>query len=375
MTHARLEDPVTLEDGAALQAADTQGLLRAVASAGAQVRAVAAAVAEGELAGLDGVAPRSVVLVSSGGPAGHAVALVQQLVGVGSAVPVVAVSATPRWVGALDVVVALGDDAGDLELAASVARAVGRGADVVLVTPAEGPLAAAGGGRAVLLPPRVRVPDGTGLLRFLAAALAVLGVVGAVPPVALDALADALDVEAARDHPGAEVFASPAKSLAARTVGRRLVIVGAGPLGTVLARHATVALLRHAGVTAVAAELDDALVATRHPGMAGTGGVDPLFRAPLFRDPLFHDPLFHDPELDGPPPQDRVRVLVLAVGSERTRLAQRTAALVDAVLLTGTDTDSDEDAPVTTDLVGAVAELVVLVARVETAAVYAGLTN
>ncbi|MDN2502236.1 tobH protein, partial [Nocardia nova] len=61
-----------LDDVASLEAADSGGILRSAASGGAQVRATAAAVAENALIRLDGLRPRSLVLVSGTGRAARA---------------------------------------------------------------------------------------------------------------------------------------------------------------------------------------------------------------------------------------------------------------------------------------------------------------
>ncbi|UZJ25552.1 TobH protein [Rhodococcus antarcticus] len=348
----RTTGTIKLEDGAALLAADAHGLLRGAAQAGALVRAAASEQAEGVLSPLRGMSPRSVVLVAGHGPARHAAALLAQLGTAGAGVPVVRAGLVPRWVGPLDVVVVLADDPGDLELAATVARAGGRGSEVVLVAPAEGPLAVAGGGRALRMPPRVQGPDATALLRFVASGLAVLDeldVLGA--PVDLASLADVLDAEAARDHPDRELFASPAKALAARWSGREVVLAGAGPATTLLAEHAGACLLRHAGVSAVAAELADVLVAGGRLDRSAGSGVDPLF---------------HDPEIDGPLEQDPVRVVVLATEDERVAASLRLRALRETELLTAVE-------PGTPPPGGTLGELLVLAARVEIAAVYLGL--
>ncbi|MFM9034017.1 MAG: TobH protein, partial [Mycobacterium sp.] len=60
---------VDLDDAGGLAEADRDGLLRASAMAGAQVRATAAAVEEGALAQLDGARPRTVIWLAGRGPA------------------------------------------------------------------------------------------------------------------------------------------------------------------------------------------------------------------------------------------------------------------------------------------------------------------
>lgn len=347
MSPSALAGSVDLDDGPALLAADTGGRLWAAARAGAQVRAVAAAVQEGELSRLDDARPRSVVLLARGSAAGAAAELVRLLVGPSASVPVLTAAELPRWIGALDLVVVLATDAGDLELAGALARAVARGAQTVLVGPADGPLAAAGAGRTVLLEPRVPVGEAAPTPGLLVAALAVLGAVGVLARPDLQSAADVLDREVARDHPDRDTADSPAKTLLARDRGGAWVLAGAGPLGSALAGLAAAALLRHAGVVAAGVELADALLA---PAVAGG-------------DEL----LFHDAELDGPAPVPPRRVLVLAVGAEHENLAQRAAALGEVELL-------GEPGPAAAGDV-ALVELLILLARIELVAVYASLAR
>ena len=63
---------IDLDDADGLVDADREGLLRAASTAGAHVRAIAAAVEEGELASLAGPLPRSVIWVAGRGTAATA---------------------------------------------------------------------------------------------------------------------------------------------------------------------------------------------------------------------------------------------------------------------------------------------------------------
>lgn len=355
-----------LDDVDALLAADVDGTLRFAALGGAQIRATAAAVHENALARLHGMQPRSVVLVSGEGSASRAAELTQAAVGSRIGVPVLGSVGTPPWVGPLDVVVVAGDDAGDPRLVESVDSALRRGAEVVVVAPDEGPMRAAGAGRALLLPPRVAVPGQHGLLRYLAAFLAVLVAVDAertakiVPD--LDRLADVVDAEAVRDHPSNEVFHNPAKSLAARMQGRRVVLTGDARTTALVARHGSEALLRVGAGVAAATDLPDAVIGVRRFPPATAAG---------------YDPFFHDEELDGPAPAAAVRVVVLALEENRALVERRVAALPDADVVVA---DGSESAP---DLAGSASrspgpggtrtdleQLAILVGRLEMSAAY-----
>jgi len=343
-------EPTDLDDAARLLAADSEGRLRGAASAGALVRSVAEDARRGVLASLQSRTVRSVVLVAARGPARHAALLLQALVGDVATMPVVHAAQTPRWVGALDVVVVATDDPGDAQLAQSVASAVGRGAEVVLCAPVEGLLAPAAAGRALALPPRVWVPDGMGLLHFAAAGLAVLTALRACATPDLAAVADELDAEAERNQAGREVFANPAKALALRCSGNNLVLAADSTAPGVLAAHLAGSLLSYAGIVAVPVELAQALVAQP---VSGGDSVQSLF---------------HDPEIDGPLPVTPLRVVLLGTASERTRLQARSAALTDVELALG----SIESGVLQED---PIAELLQLAARCETAAVYLGLAT
>ncbi|KAA0023973.1 tobH protein [Antrihabitans cavernicola] len=333
-----------LDDADSLAAADSVGALRSAALGGAQVRATAAAVTEGALARLDGLRPRSVVLVTGAGRASRASALLVAALGGRSGLPVLSVPETPPWVGPLDVVVVAGDDSGDPRLVESVDRAVRRGAEVVLAAPEEGPLRSAGAGRASALPPRVSVLDINALVRYLAVSVAVLDAVDTVrsrPLVPdLDLLADVLDAEALRDHPGNEVFHNPAKSLATRMHKRRTVLAGDSPATTELARHGSEVLLRGGATVTAAAGLGDVLaVGARLDAATATPAAG-------------YDPFFHDEELDGPAPVDQARIFVLSTDGDRLALQRRVAALpsADTVTADSIPTDGADDLPPSLDM-------------------------
>ncbi|RVW11654.1 tobH protein [Prescottella agglutinans] len=311
-----------LDDVDALLAADVDGSLRFAALGGAQIRATQAAVEEDGFARLQGLQPRSVVLVTGEGPASRAAELVTAAVGGRIGIPLVESGDTPLWVGPLDVVVVAGDDAGDPRLVESVDRALRRGAEVVVAAPDEGPLRAAGAGRATVLPPRVAVPHHHGLLRYLAAFLAVLIAIDAERAAKvcpdLGRLADALDDEALRDHPRNEVFHNPAKSLAVRMQGRRVVLAGDTRVTTHLARHGSEILLRCGAAVAAAADLPGVLSGVQRFGSSAASM------------PPGYDPFFHDEQLDGPVPGMPLRVFVFAAEADRPVVDRRVAVLPDA---------------------------------------------
>jgi len=343
---------VDLDDTEGLIDADRHGLLRAASMAGAHVRATAAALDEGALESVrTDQRPRTVVWVAGRGVAETAGSMLAAALGGSAAEPIVVAAQAPPWIGPLDVLVVAGDDPGDPGLVGAAATAVRRGARVVVAAPYEGPLRDATAGRAAVLAPRLPVPDEFGLCRYLAAGLATMQTVDAGLRMDLAALADELDAEALRNSAGREVFTNPAKSLAERMAGHRVVLAGDCAPTLALARHGSVVLLRIAHQTVAAAGLADALAALAG-GMATASG-----------DPA--DALFHDEDIDGPLPE-RPRVLALTLAAERAVVAARVTGL-DAVDLVGAE-DVPDVPPIATG--GPEQQLAILAVRLEMGAVY-----
>ncbi len=301
-------DDTLLADPRALAALDTGGVLRSAATAGAQVRSAAHAAADAGVGRLAGHRPRALVLVRRPGASASAAALLAELLVPTSPVPVAVADVVPVWVGPLDVVWAHTADATDAELADGVGRAVRRGAEVVLSAPGDGPVAAAGAGRARLVEPRVPVPPGLDLPQALAVGVAVAAALGLLPTPQdpdLDALADQLDAEAERNQPNHEPFMNPAKTLALRLADHTPLLWGTDGPAAAVAAHGAAALAAHAGVVAHADEIARAALA------AGLRRV--LESAARERD-VFHDP-FADGAADvaqSPPP----RLVLLATGED-----------------------------------------------------------
>ncbi|MCV7032178.1 TobH protein [Mycobacterium sherrisii] len=358
---------IDFEDTDGLLAADRQGSLRAASSAGAQVRAVAAAAAEGDLNSLrTDDRPRSVIWVAGRGTAETAGTMLAATQGGAASAPIATLAGAPPWVGPLDVLVIAGDDPGDPALVSAAAIGVRRGARVVVVAPFEGPLRDATAGRAAVLAPRLWLPDEFGLCRYLAAGLATLQAVDPRLDIDLAVLADALDVEALQNSAGRDVFTNPAKTLAARIADQRVALAGDCAATVALARHGSSTLLRIAHQVVAATGLADAVVALREPDFGGAG-------------PTSVDALFHDEQIDGPLPQ-RLRVLALAFAGDRTVVAARVAGLDEVYLVTAEDVpEAPGGVGGSGGLVGAVApggadrleqQLAVLAVRLEMAAVY-----
>jgi len=343
---------IDLDDVEGLLAADRDGLLRAAAMAGAQVRATAAAVDEGALETLrSDFPPRTLIWIADGGPARAAGSLLAAAFGPTSAVPIVVASELPPWIGALDVVVVAGPDAGNPVLVTAAATGVRRGARVVVVAPYEGPLREVTAGRAAVLAPRLPVPEEFCLTRYLAAGVAVLAVVDAGVRVDIAALADELDAEAMRNSAGRELFTNPAKSLADRLAGREVVLAGDSEAMLALAQHSAAVLLRVARQVVAAVGLSDALAALSR-----------IDAAPVD----YEAALFHDEELDGPRPA-RTRTVVLTSDEQRQLVVTRTEGFADLDVV---NADDVPDAATTTSGVRLEQQLATVAVRLEMTAVY-----
>lgn len=333
-------DESFLDDEAHLRACDSRGTLRALATAGAQVREAAVLAQE---AGVSRLArsdrPRAVIVAALGGSAMVADVL-DLLAEAGSPVPVAACRNVPLpgWVGPLDLVVAVslsGRAAGPLAVAAEAAR---RGAMLLTVGADDSPLAAVcarargihvGVGQG-------RVSSRTALWTLMVPVLLAIRELGLFSLTDADvaAVADALDEEADTCRPSSESFVNPAKSLALTLSDTVPVVLGDGALAGVAGRRAASMLSRTSRLPVMHGELPDAasqVVATFDgPFTAGGGDGVPGVR----RD----DDIFADPFLDGP---ERPRLGLLMVRDHAPELTTPQLAdlsgLADAVVETATE--------------------------------------
>jgi hypothetical protein len=345
-------DDTLLDDPARLTEADTDGLLRAAALAGAQVRAVLEAAADrGVAAGLRDFRPRALILVTRPGHGRSIADLLVALIGPGCPLPIVITDEVPGWVGPLDIVITHTEDPGDRVLAESIGRATRYGATTVLTAPPDGPVAAAGAGKAFLLAPRVPVPPGFGFPRALAAGLSVVKTLGLVS-TDIESLADELDKEAEKGHLAHESFVNPAKSLALRLADRVPLLWGLDPAGTAVAHHARHVLAAHAGFICDVGSYADAQTrfALHRAAVRSTSGQG----------------IFDDPDDFTGDPTAMLRVQLLAVSS---------GPAADAARHMAADTLPGADVLVPAEEVGAdePARAAVLALRFELAALYLGL--
>jgi D-arabinose 5-phosphate isomerase GutQ len=342
-------DEALLDDGNALVAADPSGRLRALATAGAQVREAAV---RSEEAGVRRVAdddrPRSVVVASLGGSALVADVLAL-LAGPGSPVPVTVRRGAPLpgWVGPLDMVVAVslsGRAAGPLALAAEAGR---RGARLLTVGAAGSPLAdVCARARGVHVPveqdPTSRPASSrTGLWTLLVPVLRAADALGVVDvsDEALERVADRLDAEAEACRPSSESFVNPAKVLAVQLGGTVPLVLGDCAMTGVAARRASAMLARTARTPSMHGSLpDDAseVVAT-FDGPFTSGGPRDLFADPFVDGPtgprlrlvMLREPAIAPEDLPAADPDDVQREAL----ADRVRgLAEDVGAMVTEVV-------------------------------------------
>jgi hypothetical protein len=250
-----MRDESVLDDPARIGQADPEGMLRALASAGPQVRRTGAAAAEADVASLaDDGTPRCVVVLGTGvaALAGEALAA---LAGPSATAPIVLHRGAelPRWVGPADMVIGLSPSGAGIETLSAAGAAAGRGARVVGVGADNSPLAAlVVGARGPFLPiidARWRRTSFWPLLAGLVALTAAAGVID-VPADVLEQTAVRLEEEAVRCRPDSESVLNPAKQLTIRLLDATPVVWAGSALTATAAHRFSESLAGMAGVPA-----------------------------------------------------------------------------------------------------------------------------
>lgn len=281
-------DEAVLDDQDALAAGDPGGMLRAVATAGAQVREAVLRTGEADLESVlaDG-RPRSVLVAGMGG-SGICADVLVAVAGTACPVPLVAHRGyrLPGWVGPLDLVVAVSCSGRTEETLAVTDEALRRGCRVVTVGQAGSPLAErAAAGRALHLAVDVagRMPRAS--IWALAVPILVvadaLGLVAA-PSEMLADVADDLDRISASCAPGTETYANPAKRLALDLAGTLPYVWGSSEVAGVVAYRLACQLAENAKYPAVSGVLPEAhhnqVVVLAGAFASRAGSEDDLFR-------------------------------------------------------------------------------------------------
>ncbi|WP_265447709.1 SIS domain-containing protein [Flexivirga meconopsidis] len=296
-------DESWIDDPEELARRDSRDSLRALATAGAQVREAVTLSQEG---GVDKVAygerPRSVVVAALGGSA--LVADVLELLAEPSSPVPVTVRRNlplPGWVGPLDLVIAVslsGTADGPVALAREAAR---RGAALLTVGADESPLAEVSRrSRGVHIGVgRGRTSSRTSLWSLLTPVLLAADVLGLadVPEDVFPELARRLDDQADACRPSSESFVNPAKLIAVQLAETVPVVLGDNALAGVAAARASSMLARTARIPATWGELPDAasqvVACFDGPFTAGGGsgaGGNSGASADLFADPFLDAP-------------------------------------------------------------------------------------
>ncbi|GAA0796439.1 SIS domain-containing protein [Spirilliplanes yamanashiensis] len=307
LTGRRVADEELLDDESYLLANDPGEMLRATASAGAQVRESAAMAAETDLRALeDDGRPRAVVIAGIG-TAGRTGDVLATVAGPRCPVPVIAhrSAGVPGWVGAADVVIAVSASGRSPEALGAADAAARRGARLVAVGPPDSELqGVAERARAPFIAVPRRAPARASLWALTVPVLLAARTLGLVKVNEADLAETAarLDADAERCRPGAESFVNPAKSLALGLAGSVPVVWGSSPLATVAARRFADTLAANARYPVIAGALGEA-------GRGRVGLLDGVFGglAESNRD-IFADP----DEGDGDP--TRLRVVLLRDG-------------------------------------------------------------
>ncbi|MEY9949264.1 SIS domain-containing protein [Kitasatospora sp. GAS1066B] len=397
-------DDSLLDDPAALQRADRDHALLALAGAGARIRTALRQAQSSGLAGLrpDG-RPRGILVAGHGSvlTAGQALAA---LAGTGTLVqplpPTDALPAAlfsdglswqlPGWAGPNDLLVLASADGTEAGLISLAEQAYARGCAIAVIAPEDRPLAEAAlqvralplpyvpsagdeaDGRAEAAEPDLPSEDFGALWAHLTPLLALADRIGVLnaPDRELEAAADLLDELAVRHRPDAAAYLNPAKDLAAQLSGTVPLLWSEGPLAAVAAERFAAMLADRAGRPAVAGQLPQVLSA--HRGMI-TGqlgaGADP---GDFFRDRVEEpDPLAvqvlvlrHVPQPEPAEPAAPEAAPEPAPAGPTVRRARRLAADHEVRLTELTGTRSEP--------LHALAELIALT---DFAAVYLGLAE
>jgi hypothetical protein len=263
LTGRREADEALLADEKTMLENDPGGMLRATASAGAQVRESAALAAEANLSVLaDEGRPRAVV-VAGIGTAGLTGNILATVAGPRCPVPVIGhrSAGVPGWVGAADVVIAVSASGRSPEALAAADAAARRGARLVAIGNPDSELQAmAERARAPFIPVPRRAPARASLWGLAVPVLLAARSLGLVKVNEADLAETAarLDADAERCRAGAESFVNPAKSLALGLAGSIPIVWGSSPLATVAARRFADTLAANARYPVMAGALGEA---------------------------------------------------------------------------------------------------------------------
>jgi hypothetical protein len=304
----RIADESLLDDEKVMFGNDPGGMLRATASAGAQVRESAALAAEANLSTLAEEGRPRAVVVAGIGTAGLTGSILSTVAGPRCPVPVIGhrSAGVPGWVGAADVVIAVSASGRSPEALAAAEAAARRGARLVAIGAPDSELQAlAERARAPFIAVPRRAPARASLWGLTVPVLLAARCLGLVKVNEADLAETAtrLDTDAERCRPGAESFVNPAKSLALGLAGSIPIVWGSSPLATVAARRFADTLAANARYPVMAGALGEA-------GRGRVGLLDGVFGglAESTRD------IFADPGEEAEQDTTRLRLVLLRDG-------------------------------------------------------------
>lgn len=251
-----------------------------VAYEGAQVRLIGSVVESGVLSQLEGLRPRSVVVLTQGQVAQSCARMVEALHSP-LRQPFVITSSLPGYVGALDVVIVVTDDGGDEEALKALITSTQRGATTVLVGPIDGPLVEEAPSDVITLP---TLPTATAAspARTIASLTVILDLLEEDPRIVADRMAhvaDSIDEEIESLSPERDELVNPGRKLRMVAEGHRIVHTGRTDWGNAIA-NVVASLWNKRGL--VCGVLDGAELYEALPELRGP-----------------ESDIFHDPFLDG----------------------------------------------------------------------------
>lgn len=259
-----------------------------VAHEGAQIRAVAGAIPE--LRGLYGLQPRSLVVIATDQVADASARFVARMRSPLRA-PLVITDSLPSYVGALDIVMVLGDRADDPETSLGLIGADRRGATTILVGPPRGPILEDAPDDTIVIPALPTV-YGASPARSIAALSTVLDLLEENPDLVAQRLSDTADCvneELEQLSPERDSMVNPGRQLREYADRARVIHTGRGRPGFAVAELMSV-VWSLKGLASGVAALDELELPPPEPE---------------------HN-IFHDPLLDGPADLLALKVVVWA---------------------------------------------------------------
>ena len=286
-----------------------------VAHEGAQLRIMARAVEQ--LEHLRGTNPRSIVVIVTDQFAHVAVSALLEL-RAPLPLPVLVTTDLPGYVGALDVVVVVGD-APDNDLASrALIAAAGRGAETVLAGPARGPLIDDAPDGCLVVPSLPTTAGPSPLRAFGAAAAVIDSVTQPVEVIGerLNVIAADVDAELEALSPERDAPVNAARQLREFSAAARIIHTGLDTTGAAVARVAA-QIWSARGIPSGFVERNELAPATEEvPGRSG-------------------EDIFHDPFIDGAEAHVPVRTVIwnragTSVAASRSEFCQPSVAGEDS---------------------------------------------